>query len=138
MSAIVTTQHGESASVFYVMEGDECLDSFSTSVYGASARLRAESLCERQNDNTVDAAKLLGQYTAGRFDIWMLAGSSKSTCRQHVMSVLVNGKDGKNLPKSKCGVYAIRDEFYKRIQPEGGCVAVREDNFKLWCKENVA
>lgn len=90
-----------------------------------------------QHENTVDAAKLLGQYTAGRFDIWLLAGPSKSTCRQHVMSVLVNGKDGKNLPKSKCGVYAIRDEFYKRIKPEGNCPAGREDSFTLWCKSNA-
>lgn len=87
-------------------------------------------------ENTVNAARLLGQYTAGRFDIWLLAGPSKSTCRQHVMSVLVNGKDGKNLPKSKCGVYAIRDEFYKRIQPEGNCPARREGQFVQWCKAN--
>jgi hypothetical protein len=39
--------------------------------------------------NVKEAIRLLGTYTAGRFDIWMLSGSAKASCRAHVMSTLL-------------------------------------------------
>lgn len=49
MNATVTIQHGEGNTVYYVMQGDECLESFSTKLDGASAKIRAESFAERVN-----------------------------------------------------------------------------------------
>ena len=81
-------------------------------------------------DTTKEALRLLGIYTAGRFDIWALAGDSKASCRAHVMSALV----GKKMPKSKSGVTAITAEFYQRGGIVGSCIAHREDNFRQWAK----
>lgn len=84
--------------------------------------------------NLHEAVRLLGTYTAGRFDIWMLAGNAKRTCRQHVMTVLINGKDGKKIPQKDCGVTMIRTKFYDLVQPQGDCLAARETYFIQWCR----
>lgn len=78
--------------------------------------------------NQLEALRLLGAYTAGRFDIWMLAGSSKASCRAHIMTAL----EGKKMPQSKSGVNAITAAFYAFAMPEGSCPAIREDNFRDW------
>ena len=45
---------------------------------------------------------------------------------------------GHKVTLAQCGVTAIRAEFYKRVQPAGGCPAEREDNFVAWCREVTA
>ena len=83
---------------------------------------------------TNQALKLLGTYTAGRFDIWMLAGSSKASCRSHVMSVLM----GQKVPQSKSGVTALRDALYSAGQITGEYEAQREERFVAWAKQQAA
>lgn len=77
-----------------------------------------------------EALRLLGVYTARRYDVWLLMGSGKASCRAHIMSAL----HGKNMPQSKSGVNALRDAFYGMCNPQGECDAVREDNFIQWAK----
>lgn len=81
-----------------------------------------------------EAVRLLGVYTAGRFDIWALAGSSKASCRAHVMSALL----GRRAVQRESGVTALRSEFYRRLEIEGSCEAVRERNFISKCRELVS
>jgi hypothetical protein len=82
-----------------------------------------------------EAIRLLGVYTAGRFDIWALAGSSRASCRAHVMSAL----KGHKVPQSQSGVTALREEFCNQARAhgaviDGDCIAVREDQFIAWCR----
>jgi len=81
-------------------------------------------------NTTTQAIKTLGAYTAGRFDIWALAGPAKAPCRQHVMSELM----GKRMPKSASGVEALRSAFYTRLSIQGSHEAAREDAFIEQCK----
>jgi hypothetical protein len=83
--------------------------------------------------NTQEAIRLLGTYTAGRFDIWMLSGSAKASCRAHVLSVLL----GVKTPQSKSGVNALREAFYQAGNIEGDCLAAREENFLLWVRKET-
>jgi hypothetical protein len=80
--------------------------------------------------NEREALRLLGVYTAGRFDVWALAGSQRASCRAHIMSELL----GVKTPQSKAGVNAIRDAFYRVAGDAitGDCIAVREDSFYRW------
>jgi hypothetical protein len=84
--------------------------------------------------NLLGAIKLLGTYTAGRFDIWMLAGSSKASCRAHIMSVL----HGTRIPQAKSGVNALRSALYTEAKIDGECEAHRQDNFLAYCKQVVS
>ena len=77
-----------------------------------------------------NAIKLLGTYTAGRYDIWALAGPAKASCRAHIMSELLDRKT----PQSKSGVNAIRAEFERQCGITGNCIAIREDNFRDYCR----
>lgn len=78
-----------------------------------------------------EAIHLLGVYTANRFDLWMLAGSSKASCRAHLMSAL----QGTRVPQSKSGITAIRNAFYSLLNIAGECEAHREELFRAVCKE---
>ncbi len=79
------------------------------------------------------AVKLLSAYTAGRFDIWTIAGPRRASCRAHVMSVLLNRKT----PQAQSGVNAIRDAFYRVAGPAivGDCINAREESFVAWARE---
>ena len=79
----------------------------------------------------VDAVRVLGTYTAWRFDLWILAGNQRASCRAHVMSVLM----GQKMPQSKSGVTALRAEFNQRAGITGDCPAHREENFIAFCRE---
>lgn len=83
--------------------------------------------------NVQEAIRVLGTYTAGRFDIWMLSGSSKASCRAHVMSIL----QGKRVPQSQSGVTAIRSAFYTALGITGECEAHRQEIFQAVCREAV-
>ena len=84
--------------------------------------------------NQREALRLLGVYTAGRFDIWMLAGNAKAGCRAHIMSELL----GVRTPQSKSGVNTLRDAFNALANAQGECIAQRESNFIGWAKaQNV-
>lgn len=75
--------------------------------------------------NLREALKLLGTYTAGKYDLWLLAGSSRASCRAHVMTVLM----GARIPQSKAGVNALRDALYRAAGIEGDCLAEKNDKF---------
>jgi hypothetical protein len=77
-----------------------------------------------------EAIKLLGTYTAGRFDIWMLAGDAKASCRVQVMSALL----GRKAKRAESGINALRTEFYNRLNITGDCLAAKEGNFIAYCK----
>ena len=81
-------------------------------------------------DQTAEAVRLLGAYTAGRFEVWELAGPAKASCRAHVMSALM----GRKIPQAKSGVNAILEAFFARLEIDGSCRAVQEDNFVTVCK----
>lgn len=83
-------------------------------------------------DRTKEALRLLGIYTAGRYDIYALAGNAKAGCRTHIMSVL----HGKRMPQSKSGITTMKNEFYLRAKIADGCGAEREHNFRQWAKDN--
>lgn len=83
------------------------------------------------NTNTREAIRLLGAYTAGRFDIWILAGSARASCRAHVLSALT----GKKVPQRMAGVTALRSAFYTALEIAGECEAHREENFVAACKQ---
>ncbi len=68
------------------------------------------------------------------FDPWDLMGPSNVKLRQNIMTLLV----GKKLPQAKCGVNALKDEFYKVAKPQGDCSALRDDAFAIWAKEQIA
>jgi hypothetical protein len=80
--------------------------------------------------NLSEAIRLLGVYTAGRFDVWMLAGGAKASCRAHVLSVLT----GARVPQSKAGVNALRAALNEAANITGDCIAHREENFVTFCK----
>lgn len=82
----------------------------------------------------LEAVKLLGQHTNGRFDVWFLMGNRNARIRSEIMSVLM----GKKIPQAKSGVTAIRAELYKRSridQIENICEATRSEHFRDWCKK---
>ena len=81
-------------------------------------------------ENTREAVRLLGVYTAGRFDLWALAGPARASCRAHVASALA----GRKVPQSKAGVTMLRDSFYAIANPDGDHMAGRESSFVAWCK----
>lgn len=78
-----------------------------------------------------DAIRLLGLYTAGRYDIYALAGAPRASCRAHVMSALV----GHKVPQSAAGVNALRAAFYALVGVTGDCEAHRERQFIARCVE---
>lgn len=84
--------------------------------------------------NELEALRLTKTYTAGRFDVWMLAGPAKASCRAHIMSVLA----GRRWPQSKSGVTALRDALWAICNPPGECLAQREDHFITWASAATA
>ena len=82
---------------------------------------------------TLRAIMVLSGYTAGRYDIGSLAGSTKAGCRVHLMSTLL----GHRTPRSKSSVTSIEMEFYGQlgITGTGNCSAERADSFVSICKD---
>jgi len=80
--------------------------------------------------NLTEAVHLLGIYTAGRFDLWAIAGDAKRTARAHIMGFLL----GRNATQKESGITALRAEFYKQALVVGDYPAEREDNFISWAK----
>ncbi len=76
-----------------------------------------------------EAIRVLGIYTAGRFDVWALAGSARASCRAHVMSTLLN----RRVPQSQAGVNAIQAAFYSACQITGETPNEREENLRAFC-----
>ena len=83
--------------------------------------------------NQSEALRLLGAYTAGRYDFWMLAGNSKASVRAHIMSALA----GQRVPQSKAGVNAMQAAFYDIAKPVGTCPANRENSFVAWARSQA-
>ena len=83
--------------------------------------------------NTKEAIKVLGMYTAGRFDVWMLAGSARASCRAHIMSALY----GFRVSQAKSGVNALRDALYIAGNITGEYPAQREERFVEWAKRGA-
>jgi hypothetical protein len=80
--------------------------------------------------NVREAVRLLGEWTRGRFDIWMLAGSHNAGNRAILLSHLL----GLRQPQSKAGVNALRDSFYSALEVTGSCLAAKEDYFVETCR----
>jgi len=80
--------------------------------------------------NVCEAVRLLGEWTRGRFDVWMLAGSQNAGNRAMLLSHLV----GTRQPQSKAGVNALRDAFYSALEVTGDCLAAKEDRFVATCR----
>ena len=66
-------------------------------------------------ENVRKALNLLRVYTADTYDIWALSGSSKASCRAHIMSAL----EGTRVPQSKAGVNALRSAFEGALGAHG-------------------
>ena len=78
-----------------------------------------------------EALRLLGAYTGGRFDIWLLAGGSfNAQSRAIIMSALA----GVRVPQSRAGVNAMWRAFIEMAGTGGGCLAEQHDNFVEWAK----
>ena len=83
----------------------------------------------------VSAVRTLAAYTAGRFDLWTLAGPRRASCRAHVMAEL---RGVARVPQSKAGVTVLREEFYVALGVAGGvCTADRDKDFVAKCKEII-
>ena len=74
--------------------------------------------------NEHEFIRLIGVYTAGRFDPYDLAGPAKASCRAHCMSALA----GKRMPQSKSGVTVLREELFRITGAQGECLAEREQD----------
>ena len=81
-----------------------------------------------------EAVRLFGVYTAGRFQLWGLAGSAKAGCRAHIMSALV----GSRVPQSKSGINALRDALYPALGVVGNCEAARVSDLGEKCRAMLA
>lgn len=87
------------------------------------------------NENVREAVRLLGAYTAGRMDIWMLAGGPRASCRAHIMSAL----EGQRVPQSKAGITAIEQRFYSLAEVATNvCRARQQDEFIAWAQGQVS
>lgn len=86
------------------------------------------------DQNTTKAIRTLGIYTAGRFDIWGLAGSSRASCRAHVMADLLGLP---RIAQSKAGVYALLSEFQNRCGIESTCSADWHEKFAALCRATI-
>src|SRR2546426_5946521 len=81
--------------------------------------------------NLKEALRVLGSYTAERYDVWMLAGNSRASYRAQVMSVL----KGIRVPQSKAGVHALRAALYEAANIERDCLADKDDKFIQFAKQ---
>lgn len=85
--------------------------------------------------NQLDALKLLGVYTANRFDFWVLSGRSKASCRAHIMSTFY----GHRVPQAKAGVFVMEEAFTDLADTVvGGCRASRTPLFREWALKRLA
>jgi len=76
------------------------------------------------DESILKALRSFSTYSAGRFDVYSLAGDSKAKARQQVMSELMGAK----VPRAKCGINAIKEEFQRRLGVTGATIAEREGN----------
>jgi hypothetical protein len=83
--------------------------------------------------NPQEAIRLLGEWTRGRFDIWMLAGSHNAGNRAILLSQLT----GVRQPQSKSGVNALRAAYNAALQIEGETINQRERNFIAACRQQL-
>jgi hypothetical protein len=83
---------------------------------------------------TITAIQMLGHNTAGRFDVWQLAGPRNGGRRARILSALT----GTRQPQSKAGVTALRSAFYDVLGIIGDCEAERAENFRFVCTEITA
>ena len=67
-------------------------------------------------------------YTAGRMDVYALAGSARASCRKHVLEALT----GQKQTQAKAGVTALRAAIYAAGNITGDCEAHRETKFIHW------
>jgi hypothetical protein len=85
------------------------------------------------DERLIEAVRLVGVYTAGRFQLWSLAGPAKASCRAHVASVF----HGVKVPQGKAGVNALRDALYPAVGASGACEAVRAEDFAAKCRRLI-
>ena len=80
------------------------------------------------NEDQMEALKLLGAATRGRYQIYEIAGPQNGKLRARIMTLLC----GEKCPIAKSGVTRLRSTFYALAAVTGGCLAAKEDNFIEW------
>lgn len=75
--------------------------------------------------NPTEALRLFGEWTRGRFDVWMLAGSHNASNRAILLSQLTGARQ----TQAKSGVNALREAFYSAYNVTGDCLAAMQDDF---------
>lgn len=86
--------------------------------------------------NLKNALRELSRLTRGSFNIFDLAGDYGAGNRQAIMLDLTGGK----LPKSKCGVNALRDRFFSeagKALDGANCDSARQELFKGWARDTL-
>lgn len=132
----VTTQHGESGSVHYVVdtwapEGEQPAVKESYVVYELSAEVAAR-LNEQSNRNIRGAIQYLAGYTRGCFDLHAFAGPRIiAEHRAYLMAQLLGVP---RVPQKEAGMHALTDAFYRALGVKEGCLAEREADFIVKAK----
>ena len=93
------------------------------------------------NNSQIKALRLLDIHTRGSFDVYRLSGDYASSDRQNIMQHLMGAK----LPKAKCGITAMREQFEALAHANGAaskldsatCIAIREDVFRDWARDTL-
>lgn len=78
--------------------------------------------------------RLLSVYTNGSFNTFALSGSAKASCRAHCMSAL----RGKRVPQKDSGVTTLREELFRITDPDGDCLAAREESARAIAVQMLA
>lgn len=79
--------------------------------------------------NVLEAIRLFGAYTGGRFSFSLLTGPAKASCRTHILSALL----GTRIPQSAAGINRLRDEMFNAGGIPDGCLAAKEDSMREYC-----
>lgn len=107
----------------------------SVPVLGDRAKFDLSEAPRREKQSLEKARKTLLIYTAGRGDIYSLAGNAKASVRAHVMADLLGVE---RVTQAKSGITAIKEEFYRRIGVKEGTLAAQESEFLEWVKTGVS
>lgn len=92
----------------------------------------------KQEFSIKNALIVFKAFSGGTFNTWDLMGDSKKDARQVILSNLL----GKKMPKSLCGVSAIRQQILHLCgffsKPIDACDAERDEIIKVWCQQEFA
>lgn len=83
------------------------------------------------NDLLIRTVAVFMRSNTRRLDVWEMAGPAGSDKRRQLMTILA----GEKLPKSQCGINALRERLYQLsgVKVDGICQAAMQDAFVEWC-----